>query len=75
LLISPDTSFIHLAACYNIPVVVFYRLKIDHIRFPAYSEIQQILISPNGDNNAILPAQVGEAFLRIQKEIEKNKKI
>lgn len=70
LLISPDTSLIHLAACYNIPVVVLYRLKIDQIRFPAYSEIQKILISPNGDNNAILPAQVMEAYMEILKEIK-----
>jgi heptosyltransferase-3 len=65
ILISPDTSLIHIASCYNIPVVVMYRTERDSQRFPPYSSNKQILISPSGFVDGITPQRVIEAYQAI----------
>ena len=61
-LITPDTSLVHLASCFNIPVVALYRTPRDYARFPAYSDKQKILISETGLTDDITPEQVWEDF-------------
>lgn len=65
ILITPDTSLVHIASCYNIPVVVMYRTERDSRRFPPYSNNKRILISPNGFVDGITPGRVIEAYQAI----------
>jgi ADP-heptose:LPS heptosyltransferase len=69
-LISPDTSLIHLASCYNIPVVALYRTELDYKRFPPYSDLQRVLISPKGLTDDIPTQHVYEAYLSLLEEFD-----
>jgi ADP-heptose:LPS heptosyltransferase len=62
LLISPDTSLIHIASCFNIPVLAFYRIENDLIEFPPLSEKQYTIMAPEGDINKIRSTVVIEDF-------------
>ncbi|HHM02433.1 MAG TPA: lipopolysaccharide heptosyltransferase family protein [Caldithrix abyssi] len=46
MIITPDTSLIHVASCYNIPVVGLYRADVEHLRrFGPYAVLAEQLIS------------------------------
>jgi len=46
-LISPDTSLVHVASCYGTPVAGLYRADLDHIeRFYPYAVPHRVLASP-----------------------------
>ena len=62
ILISPDTSLVHLASCYDIPVIALYRTDLDYKRFPPYSKVQKVLISPTELTDDIPPQAVWEAY-------------
>lgn len=63
LLVTPDTSFIHMAACYNIPVVGLYRDRIHaRKRFSPLSAISRMVVSPSGSVGDIPLRKVDEAF-------------
>ena len=50
LLITPDTALIHVASCYNTPVIGLYRhTEADHHQFGPMSTLQEIIISPTPD--------------------------
>ncbi|MCK4892957.1 MAG: glycosyltransferase family 9 protein [Calditrichia bacterium] len=66
-LISPDTSLIHLASCYNVPVVALYRTELDYKRFPPYSHLQRVLVSRTELTDDIPPQDVYEAYLSLMK--------
>ena len=62
LLISPDTSLIHAAACVNTPVVGLYRADKDHYaRFSPYLVPHRMIISPTFLVEDISVHQVAEA--------------
>ncbi len=61
LLITTDTALVHVAGCYNTPVVVLYRLERDMKKFPPASDINRIFISPTSDLADISPDQVAAA--------------
>jgi len=46
ILVTPDTSFVHVAACYNTPLVGLYRNRIDdRTRFSPLSDSYELVIS------------------------------
>jgi heptosyltransferase-3 len=57
-LITPDTALVHVAGCYNIPVVVLYRLERDMKKFPPLSDRFRTLISPTSNLSEIKPETV-----------------
>jgi ADP-heptose:LPS heptosyltransferase len=72
LLISPDTSLIHVASCFNIPVIAFYRLKEDLMRFSPLSDVKEVIIAPRHEINNISPEQVYHVFERIWTQLSQN---
>jgi heptosyltransferase-3 len=72
LLISPDTSLIHVASCFNTPVIAFYRLKEDLKRFSPLSEMCEVIIAPQHEINDIQPEQVYQSFKKIWTKLSKN---
>jgi len=50
LLITPDTSLVHIASCYNTPIIALYRKRLaDRTQFGPLSTRQDIIISPTPD--------------------------
>jgi len=63
LLVTPDTSLVHIAACYNTPILALYRKRLaDRTQFAPLSTQQQIIISPTPDVIDIDPTQVTTAL-------------
>ena len=52
-LISPDTSFIHIASAYNIPTVGIYKNDDDHLRYWGPRSSQYRIIKPATPGNSI----------------------
>jgi ADP-heptose:LPS heptosyltransferase len=69
-LITPDTSLVHLASCFNIPVVALYRTKRDYSRFPPYSDYQKVLISETELTDDIPHTDVLEGLQELLNKIE-----
>jgi heptosyltransferase III len=73
LLISPDTSLIHAAACVHTPVVGLYRADKDHYaRFSPYLVLHRMIISPTFLVEDITVNQVAEAAGAILTEGKKH---
>jgi heptosyltransferase-3 len=50
LLITPDTALIHVASCFDTPVIGLYRnTQVDHDQFGPMSTLQEVIISPTPD--------------------------
>ncbi|NTW83845.1 MAG: glycosyltransferase family 9 protein [Chlorobiaceae bacterium] len=50
LLLTPDTSLVHIAACYDTALIALYReYLIDRLQFGPLSSIQQVIVSPSPD--------------------------
>jgi ADP-heptose:LPS heptosyltransferase len=50
ILITPDTSLIHVASCFNTPLIGLYRKTlVDHNQFGPLSQLQDIILSPTQD--------------------------
>jgi len=62
LLISPDTSLIHIASCFNVPVLAFYRIENDLIEFAPLSDKQYTIVAPDGEIDKIHIDTVTEIF-------------
>ena len=63
LLVTPDTSLVHIAACYNTPILALYRKRLaDRTQFAPLSTHQQIIISPTPDVIDINPTAVTTAL-------------
>lgn len=45
-LVSPDTSLVHVASCYNTSLIGLYRNRVDSSRFRPLSETYDIILSP-----------------------------
>lgn len=53
-LVSPDTSLVHVAACYDLPVVVLYRnIRNDIERFSPLSSRREMVVSPDCFTDAL----------------------
>ena len=63
LLITPDTSLVHIAACSDTPIIALYRQHLaDRTQFGPLSTLQDIIISPTPDIIDIDPKQVTAAL-------------
>ncbi|NMW19539.1 MAG: glycosyltransferase family 9 protein [Chlorobiaceae bacterium] len=63
ILITPDTSLVHIAACSDTPIIALYRKYLaDRTQFGPLSTIQDIIISPTPDIIDIDPHQVTAAL-------------
>lgn len=50
ILISPDTALIHVASCFDTPLIGLYRKSlVDHNQFAPLSKLQDVIISPTPD--------------------------
>jgi len=50
ILISPDTALIHVASCFDTPLIGLYRKSlVDHNQFGPLSQLQKVIVSPTPD--------------------------
>lgn len=50
LLITPDTSLVHIAACYDTPLIALYRTFVaDRTQFGPITTLQEVIVSPTAD--------------------------
>lgn len=69
-LVTPDTSLIHVAACYNIPLVGLYRNRFeDRTRFKPLSDNYELVISPTLNVKDIAVSDVVSALYAITKDV------
>ena len=70
LLVTPDTSLVHIAACYNTPILALYRKRLaDRTQFAPLSTQQQIIISPTPDVIDIDPKEVTTSLQNLLKTL------
>jgi heptosyltransferase-3 len=63
LLISPDTSLVHVASCFNTPLVALYRQNpADRVLFAPLSTLQEVIVSPTHDVIDIKNATITSAL-------------
>jgi ADP-heptose:LPS heptosyltransferase len=66
-LVSPDTSLIHVAACFNVPVVGLYRADLVHLnRFAPYQTRHVQLVSESSDIQDIEVDRVTQAITTLK---------
>lgn len=66
LLVTPDTSFVHMASCFDTPVVGLYRnRKADLTRFSPMSFISRVVVSPDETVQSIPVQSVVTAVVSI----------
>jgi len=58
LLVTPDTSLVHIASCYNTPILALYRVERDLKKFKPLSQINEVLVTPTGVMDDIMPTTV-----------------
>ncbi|HWR01975.1 MAG TPA: glycosyltransferase family 9 protein, partial [Chlorobaculum sp.] len=65
-LVTPDTSLVHLAACYDLSVIALYRNnRADIERFPPMSTLHELVVSPNELVGSISVDAVDKAVRRM----------
>ncbi len=70
-LVSPDTSLIHVAACFNVPVVGLYRADLVHLnRFAPYLTRHVQVVSESSSIQDIQVERVIEAITRLKDKHE-----
>ncbi|MEI8186564.1 MAG: glycosyltransferase family 9 protein [Chlorobiaceae bacterium] len=66
LLITPDTSLVHIASCFDTPIIALYRKRFaDRTQFAPLSTLQEIIISSTPDVIDIDPADVTAALKKV----------
>ncbi|HED09061.1 MAG TPA: lipopolysaccharide heptosyltransferase family protein [Caldithrix abyssi] len=71
MIITPDTSLIHVASCFNTPVVGLYRADVEHLhRFGPYAVEAEQVISPSSRVADIAVGQVRQAWQRLDQRLE-----
>ncbi len=70
LLITPDTSLVHIASCFNTPLIGLYRKSlIDHSQFAPLSTLQEAIISPTPNVIDIDTETISTALRRMLKTL------
>ena len=63
ILITPDTSLVHIASCSDTPLIALYRKRLaDRTQFAPLSTLQKVIVSPTADVIAIECATVSTAL-------------
>ncbi len=70
LLITPDTSLVHIAACSDTPIIALYRKFLaDRTQFGPLSTRQEVIVSPTNDIIDIKPSEVSSALHEMLKQL------
>jgi len=68
LLITPDTSLVHIAACFDTPLIALYRKFLaDRTQFGPLSTQQQVIVSPTAD---IIDIENDSVIVALKKMLE-----
>ena len=62
ILVTPDTSLVHIASCFNTPIVALYRLERDLKKFRPLSEINRVVVTPTGSIDDIAVTEVLDLY-------------
>jgi heptosyltransferase III len=74
ILITPDTSLIHIASCFNTPLIGLYRKTlVDHNQFGPLSHLQEIIISPTPDVIDIETERVIASLSKMMNTLQQHK--
>lgn len=68
-LISTDTATVHVASCFDTPVVALYRNPRDLAKFPPLSSRNQVLLALDDDLGSIGLQQVREGLTELEKQL------
>ncbi len=68
-LLSTDTATVHVASCFDTPVVALYRNPRDLAKFPPLSSRNQVLLALDNDLDSIGLEQVREGFTELEKQL------
>ena len=68
-LLSPDTALVHIASCFNTPVIALYRQPLDLRKFPPFSKEQEVLMAEDLEISSIPVKDVIHAFHKLQARI------
>lgn len=70
ILITPDTSLVHIASCFNTPLIGLYRKTlVDHTQFGPLSTLQEAIISPTPNVIDIDTESIAIALRRMLKTL------
>ncbi len=69
ILVSPDTALVHIASCFNTPVLALYRQPLDLQNFPPMSLNHEFLMAPEQEISEIPTSEVIEAFFLLNERI------
>jgi len=69
ILVSPDTALVHIASCFNTPVLALYRQTLDLQNFPPFSEKNQVLMAPDLHISGISTSEVIKSFRELDNVI------
>ncbi len=68
-LVTPDTSLVHIASCYNTPIVALYRLERDLKKFKPLSQVNRVVVTPTGVIDDIIPEDVLKLYYSVLETI------
>ena len=71
-LVTPDTSLVHVASCYNTPIVALYRLERDLKKFKPLSQINSVHVTPTGIIDDIEPTEVVQSYNSVLEVLDKS---
>ena len=70
ILITPDTSLVHIASCFNTPLIGLYRKSlVDHSQFGPLSALQESILSPTPNVVDIDTQSIATALSRVLKTL------
>ena len=72
LLVTPDTSLVHVASCFNTPVIALYRNERDMKKFPPLSDVNRVHITTTSVIDDIPVEDVLESFRAVLGQIPAN---
>jgi len=70
-LVTADTSLVHVASCYNTPIVALYRLERDLKKFKPLSQINRVHVTPTGIIDDIDPTDVVQSYKSVLEVLDK----
>ena len=73
ILITPDTSLVHIASCSDTPLIALYRERFaDRTQFAPLSTLQKVIVSPTDNVMAIESATVSTALRQMLNDMAMN---
>ncbi len=74
ILITPDTSLVHIASCSDTPLIALYRKRLaDRTQFAPLSTLQHVIVSPTADVIDIEAAAISSAVQNMLNTLEASK--